>query len=137
MTKILVVDDERNIRRLYEKELKEEGYEVILAEDGREALESFQAHRPDLVVLDIRMPGMDGIETLGRLLAEDRRVPVILNSAYSSHKDNFLSWSADAYLVKSSDLDELKRTIRSLLSPPVAGPAKGQVPRTQPHGVVR
>jgi DNA-binding NarL/FixJ family response regulator len=61
------------------------------------------------------MPGMDGLEALGKLLAEDPKVPVVLNSAYSSYKDNFLSWSADAYVVKSSDLTELKETIRRLL----------------------
>lgn len=115
MTKILIVDDESNIRLLYESELREEGYDVEVAANGREALERFALGHPDLVVLDIRMPGMDGIEALGRLLAEDRKVPVILNSAYASHKDNFLSWSADAYLVKSSDLTELKQTIKSLL----------------------
>lgn len=115
MTKILVVDDEKNIRSLYEKELQEEGYEVVLASTAREALERFVADRPSLVVLDIRMPGMDGLEALGKLLAEDPKVPVILNSAYSSYKDNFLSWSADAYVVKSADLTELKATIKRLL----------------------
>ena len=115
MKKILVVDDEKNIRSLYEKELQDEGYAVTLAGNGREALERFNSDRPDLVVLDIRMPGMDGLEALGKLLAEDPKVPVVLNSAYSSYKDNFLSWSADAYVVKSSDLTELKDTIRRLL----------------------
>jgi len=115
MKKILVVDDEKNIRSLYEKELQDEGYAVSLAGNGREALERFSSDRPDLVVLDIRMPGMDGLEALGKLLAEDPKVPVVLNSAYSSYKDNFLSWSADAYVVKSSDLTELKQTIRRLL----------------------
>jgi DNA-binding response OmpR family regulator len=115
MKKILVVDDEKNIRSLYEKELQDEGYAVTLAGNGREALDLFSSDRPDLVVLDIRMPGMDGLEALGKLLAEDPKVPVVLNSAYSSYKDNFLSWSADAYVVKSSDLTELKATIRRLL----------------------
>jgi CheY-like chemotaxis protein len=115
MKKILVVDDEKNIRSLYERELQDEGYAVSLAGNGREALERFSSERPDLVVLDIRMPGMDGLEALGKLLAEDPKVPVVLNSAYSSYKDNFLSWSADAYVVKSSDLTELKETIKRLL----------------------
>lgn len=115
MKKILVIDDEKNIRTLYEKELQDEGYAVTLAGNGREALERFSSERPDLVVLDIRMPGMDGLEALGKLLEADPKVPVVLNSAYSSYKDNFLSWSADAYVVKSSDLTELKETIRRLL----------------------
>ena len=115
MTKILVVDDEKNIRSLYEKELQDEGYAVALAGNGREALERFTGDHPNLVVLDIRMPGMDGLEVLGKLREKDPKVPVVLNTAYSLYKDNFLSWSADAYVVKSSDLTELKETIRHLL----------------------
>jgi len=112
---ILVVDDEPNIRLLYETELRDEGYEVLLAADAREALKTIERVRPDLVVLDIKMPGMDGIEALGRILARDSAIPVILNSAYSSYKDSFMSWSADAYVIKSSDLTELKSRIRSIL----------------------
>ena len=112
---ILVVDDEHHIRLLYEKELTGEGYEVALAGDAKEALAWLDTRRPDLVVLDIRMPGMDGVETLGRILAKDGRIPVILNSAFSSYRDSFLTWSADAYVIKSSDLGELKQTIRTLL----------------------
>jgi len=113
---VLVVDDERNIRLLYEKELREEGYQVLLAADAKEALAVLERRRPDIVVLDIKMPGMDGIEALGRILARDNTIPVILNSAYSSYQDSFLSWSADAYVIKSSDLGDLKSKIRSLLA---------------------
>jgi DNA-binding response OmpR family regulator len=118
---ILVVDDERNIRLLYEKELREEGYDVVLASDAREALATLDRTPPDLVVLDIKMPGMDGIEALGQILAKNNSIPVILNSAYSSYKDSFLSWSADAYVIKSSDLGELKAKIRSLLAARAGG----------------
>ena len=125
---ILVVDDERNIRLLYEKELKDEGYSVLLASDAKEALKMLESLRPDLVVLDIKMPGMDGVEALGKILAKDNSIPVILNSAYSSYKDSFLSWSADAYVIKSSDLTELKSRIRSLLAgrPGGAGSKSGR-----------
>ncbi|MBI3448767.1 MAG: response regulator [Acidobacteria bacterium] len=112
---ILVVDDERNIRLLYEKELREEGWSVVLAADAREALKILEQSRPDLVVLDIKMPGMDGIEALSRILARDNGIPVVLNSAYSSYQESFLSWSADAYVIKSSDLTELKTKIRAIL----------------------
>jgi len=61
------------------------------------------------------MPGPDGLETMGRMLSQDNRLPVILNTAYSSYKESFLSWSADAYVVKSSDLTELKTKIREVL----------------------
>ena len=70
--------------------------------------------RPDLIVMDIRMPGMDGIEAMSRILEENNELPVVINTAYSSFKDNFLSWSADAYLTKSADLSELKGTIRNI-----------------------
>jgi two-component system response regulator (stage 0 sporulation protein F) len=113
---ILVVDDEPNIRLLYEKELQQEGYGVVLAGDAREALRIMGQSRPDLVVLDIKMPGMDGIEALGRILSRDNAIPVILNSAYSSYQESFLSWSADAYVIKSSDLTELKSRIRTILA---------------------
>jgi len=115
MHTILVVDDEPNIRLLYEKELKDAGYGVILACDAREALKVLEQGRPDLVVLDIKMPGMDGIEALGQILSRNNSIPVILNSAYSSYKESFLSWSADAYVIKSSDLSELKAKIKAIL----------------------
>lgn len=115
MKRVLVADDEQSIRRLYERELKKEGYEVLFASNGREVIQMVKDGRPDVIVMDIRMPGMDGIEAMSRILEEDNELPVIINTAYSSYKDNFLSWSADAYLTKSADLSELKGTIRSIL----------------------
>jgi len=112
MKTILVVDDERNLSLLYEQELGEEGYRVIVANNAKDAIDQIEKTPPDLVVMDIRMPGMDGIEAMGRILSRNNQMPIILNSAYSSYKDNFMSWSADAYVVKSSDLTELKREIR-------------------------
>jgi len=118
MKTILVVDDEKNLRLFYEKELTDEGYGVALAADAREALSYIRTSRPDLIVLDIKMPGMDGLEALGQILSKDNSIPVILNSAFSNYKDSFLSWSADAYLTKSSDLTELKAKIRELIGGP-------------------
>lgn len=114
--RILIADDEPSIRFLYERELKKEGYEVVFAVNGQEALRLAREEKPDLVVLDIRMPGMDGIQALHRILEEQNSLPVIINTAYSSFKDNFLCWAAEAYLVKSSELTELKDTIRFLLN---------------------
>ena len=115
MAKLLVVDDDKNLRLLYEQELQEEGHEVSLASSGPEALDYLKAKRPDLIILDISMPGMDGIEALGKILAKDKTMPVILNTAYSTYKDNFMTWSADAYVVKSGDLTELKAKIKDVL----------------------
>jgi DNA-binding response OmpR family regulator len=115
MAKLLVVDDDKNLRLLYEQELTDEGHEVTLAGSGPEALEYLRTARPDLIILDISMPGMDGIEALGKILAKDKSMPVILNTAYSTYKDNFMTWSADAYVVKSGDLTELKAKIKDVL----------------------
>lgn len=115
MPKILLVDDDQNTRILYSRELMEDGYEILSAAGPKEALELFRSERPELVILDLRMPSMDGLEILSRLLSIDRRVPVVLFSAYSFYRDNFLSWSADAFIDKSSDLSQLKDVIRDLL----------------------
>ena len=113
--KILIVDDEENIRFLYEQELLDEGYEIILARDGVECLDMVTRHAPDLIILDIRMPRMDGLEAIGKIIEINKHIPIIINSAYSVYKDDFMSWAADAYVVKSSDLTQLKNTIRVVL----------------------
>jgi len=115
MATILVVEDDRNQRLLYKEELSAEGYDILLAADGKEAVTEAETHPIDLVVMDISMPNMDGIEALGRILGKNRKIPIILNTAYASYKDDFRTWSADAYVVKSSDLKELKTTIKSVL----------------------
>ena len=115
MKKVLIADDEPAIRKLYERELKKEGYEVLFATNGQEAVQMVREGHPDVIVLDIRMPGMDGIEAMSRILEEDNQLPIIINTAYTSYKENFLSWSADAYITKSADLSELKGTIRNII----------------------
>lgn len=116
MTTILLVEDDKNQRLLYEQELRQEGYEILAAIDGKDALEKVQEQLPDIVVMDINMPRMDGIEAMGRILSKNKKIPVIINTAYSNYKDNFMSWAADAYIVKSSDLSELKDKIKEVLT---------------------
>ncbi len=116
MTTILLVEDHKNERLLYEQELRLEDYEVITAIDGKEALEKVQEQPPDLIIMDICMPKMDGIEAMGRIVSKHKGIPIIINTAYDSYKDNFMSWLADAYIVKSSDLTELKNKIKELLT---------------------
>jgi DNA-binding response OmpR family regulator len=116
MEKVLCVDDDLSLLRLYQEELTEEGYKVILAKDGKEALAKFEKEKPQVVVMDIRMPVMDGIETLTVMMGKDRQVPVILNTAYPQYRDNFMTWGAEAYVIKSSDLTELKQKIREVIN---------------------
>ena len=115
MKTILVVDDEENIRLLYKEELEEDGYNVLLASDGQEALEKIEKDNPDLVALDIRMPGMDGIEVLHRIRDINRDIPIVISTAYGDYRQNFNVWAADAFVVKTANLDELKKTLRDLL----------------------
>jgi len=114
-SKILVVDDDDGLRDLYREELEDEGHEILTAINGKEALQKLEKEKPDLVVLDIVMPKMDGMEALGRILRKNRRVPVILHTSHSRYQEEFMSWAADAYILKSTDLRELKETIRKLL----------------------
>jgi CheY-like chemotaxis protein len=114
--KVLIVDDEENVRFLYEQELIDEGYQTVLACDGKECLEKVASEKPDIVLLDIRMPRMDGLEAIGKIIELNKNIPIIINSAYSTYKDDFMSWAADAYVVKSYDLDTLKTTIRDVLA---------------------
>lgn len=115
MAHILVVDDEKHICELYKSELEDEGYTVSVAHSGQQALEMIESNPPSLILLDIQMPGMDGIETLEKILGRDKGIPVILNTAYSHYKEDFTTWGADAYVVKSSDTTLLKQEIRRLL----------------------
>ena len=116
MKTILVVDDDEAIRTLLQEELEDEGYKVLIATNARDALKMVAAEPLDLVVLDIRMPGMDGLEALPRILGLKEGLPVILNSAYTHYQESFMSWAADAYVVKSSDLTELKQKIKELVN---------------------
>ena len=115
MKKILLVDDEENIRFLYEEELKEEGYATLSAANGEEALQLFKTEKPDLVILDIQMPGMNGIDVLRSMKTIDADIPVVLSSAYPEFKQDLGAWASDEYIVKSSDLNSLRETIKRLL----------------------
>ncbi len=112
---ILVVDDEEHIRLLYKEEFEEEGYNVIVAGSGEDALTQVGKGAPDLITLDIKMPGMDGI-TLARKIKDMRNdVPIIFISAYEDYKHDFGTWASDAYFVKSANLSELKTLISTIL----------------------
>ncbi len=106
---------EESVRDLISLYFGKDGFSVLEAKDGKEALWQFEKEKPQVVVLDIRLPTMDGIETLNALLGKDRQAQVILNTAHPQYKENFMTWGAAAYVMKSSDLGELKEKIREVL----------------------
>lgn len=112
--KILVVDDDLHIQRLYKEEFEDEGYEVVVASNGKEALEKFDTESPDIVTLDILLPDIDGIRLLRQMKEKKPKVPIIMSTAYD-YRDDFAVWASEAYIVKSSDLNELKSMIKKLL----------------------
>lgn len=118
MKKILLVEDDRHLQFLIREELADDGYDVAVASNGREALTLLLDERndePDLIILDIRMPRMDGLDTFGHIIKSRIDKPVIIHSAYASYRDNPIAMAADAYVLKSHDLTRLKDAIQSLL----------------------
>lgn len=114
--RILLVDDEEGIQLLYREEFEDSGYTVDSARNGEEALALFKVNPPDLVVLDINMPGMNGIEVLRQMKEIRADLPIILSSAYQEYKQDFGSWASEAYVVKSANMDELKAAISKFLA---------------------
>lgn len=108
VVKILVVDDEKSIRDLYAEELGGEGYDVITAGEGREVSELISSEQPSALVLDIRMEDCDGLDLLQEVRNAHPDLPIILNTAYDSYREDVKSTAADYYVVKSFDLSELK-----------------------------
>jgi DNA-binding response OmpR family regulator len=113
--KLLIVDDDMNIQRLYKEELEEEGYDVVIASTGKDALEMFEKENPDIVTLDILMPDIDGISLLRKMKEQRPNIPIIMSTAYD-YRDDFAVWASEAYIVKSSDLSELKNMIKKLIN---------------------
>ncbi len=118
--KVLVVDDERHIVRLIQVNLERAGYQVASAFDGKEALRKVETEKPDLVVLDVMMPQMDGFEVLKRLQASaaTRSIPVIMLTAKAQDADVFRGWSSgvSAYLTKPFNPLELLTFIKRIFS---------------------
>ena len=128
-TRVLVVDDEPPVRDALERALSLEGYTVDLAEDGAQALKKVTTEEPDVVVLDVLMPGVDGLETCRRLRAEGHALPVLMLTARDAISDRVdgLDAGADDYLVKPFALEELLARLRALLRR--SGPEEADVLR--------
>ena len=115
--RILVVDDDRAVRDALRRALTLGGYEVQCAEDGEQALEQVVQAVPDAVVLDVGLPGIDGLEVCRRLRLLGNRVPILILTARDAVADRIdgLDVGADDYMVKPFDVGELKARLRALL----------------------
>ena len=116
MKTILIVEDEPAQQLLYETEFQEMGFRTVIARDGEEAIDKVREVHPDVVILDLMLPRKHGLDALREVLAADPNLPVIIHTAYSHYKDDFMSWAAEEYVVKSSDLGELKKAVERVLA---------------------
>ncbi len=118
--RVLAVDDEQHIRRLVQVSLERQGFEVLTAVDGKDALAKIAADRPDLVVLDVMMPQIDGFEVLKSLRKskETRDLPVIMLTAKTQDADVFTGWQhgADLYLTKPFNPTELIAFVKRIFN---------------------
>lgn len=114
---VLVVDDEQNSREGLSKILTKEGYEVYTAENGKKALMEAENHRFDLIITDLRMPEMDGIEVLEKLRKKNREIGVVIVTAYGEVNSYLKAMNLGAfeYLNKPIHLEELRRVISKAL----------------------
>jgi two-component system alkaline phosphatase synthesis response regulator PhoP/two-component system response regulator VicR len=116
--KILAVDDEKHIVRLVQINLLKEGYEVVTATNGREAVEAVAQHNPDLIVMDVMMPELDGFGALEIIKADPKtsKIPVIMLTAKAQDADVFKGWQsgADLYLTKPFNPSELITFVRRI-----------------------
>jgi CheY-like chemotaxis protein len=116
MFTVLIADDDRNIREYCRRELEDEGYRVVAARDGEEAFRLAEETCPDVVILDLSMPGIDGLETLARIRSAQPDLPLVLfTSFYDVCVRDERSGAATACVEKCADLAELKRTVAAAL----------------------
>ncbi len=129
MKTILATDGNENIRLLLETELTLEGYEVILTEGGLKALRKIKKETPDLVILDLKMPDINGLEVLRTIRKENKELPIIICTAYEKMKNDYTIWSGRvaAFFTKPLDLDYLKDIIYELF---YEQKQPGQIPET-------
>jgi len=115
MAKILIIDDQPYIRETVSEELGDEGYEVAVAADVTSVEKDLVSARPDLVLLDLYLEGMDGFKVLREIKVREPGLPVIIFTAYDSYLDDPRLARADGYVIKSADFGELKRKIKDVL----------------------
>jgi CheY-like chemotaxis protein len=120
MTKILVIDDEQGIRNLLDTLLRRKGYDVVLAESGRQGLELFRRERPDVIVLDLKMPEMDGLTVLRQIKNLDPGKPVIIltGAGTAAAEQQVRALGVTEYVEKEFSLHLLGDSLKRLLNNP-------------------
>lgn len=117
MKRVLIIEDYENLRKLYKEELVEDGYDVICANYGKDAIAKSIKYKPDLIILDIGLQDMNRFELLYKILAINKNLPVIVNSAHLQFiRQDFYNRMVKSFILKSSDLTELKKEIASVMS---------------------
>jgi len=120
MAKVLVIDDEPGIRDLLDTLLSRKGYDVVLAENGRKGLELFRREHPDVIVLDLKMPGMDGFTVLQQINSLDPRTPVIIltGAGTPEAEQRIRAFGVTEYIEKEFSLHRLGDSLKRLLETP-------------------
>jgi len=113
---VLVVDDDASVRKSLSKVLRDAGYDVVLAKDGREAVERFNPHQTDLLLLDIGLPIKNGWETFERITREDPVLPIIVITGHTEQHDMAVASGVGALMEKPLDAPELLETVEDLLA---------------------
>lgn len=117
MKNILIVEDEEILREVFKDELSESGYEITEAKNGQEAINILKDSTPDLVILDIKLPDMNGLRLLELMRREKGAFPILLCTAYEAFRSDYEVWMANIsdYIVKPVDLEVLKEKVRKII----------------------
>jgi two-component system response regulator AtoC len=111
----LVVDDSESLLELCRMALQDEGYEVLTASIRQEAMKVLQQSLVNAVVMDMRMPDMDCVEALEKIVTRRKKTPIIIHTAYPAYREHSLVRTAEAYVVKTSEFAEIKETLHRVL----------------------
>lgn len=111
MVRILLIEDDANPRLLYRLRLEQVGYEIVAVATGAEALQRFYHEKVDIVILDLGLPDCSGLQLLEEIVSRQPLLPIIIHTGYELWSDDFRSWGATAFVVKSPDFSELKYTL--------------------------
>jgi DNA-binding response OmpR family regulator len=121
MSKILLAEDAQMLRVLYKMDLEQDGHEVVTARTAIEALDLLERESPQRVVVDLAVPGMNGLEPVMRMLDRAPKIPNVLIASHSASANDFRTRTADALVMKSSNTGEIRAKIGELLKMPQGG----------------